>query len=78
MSSEDIKYIRAAIISELEAINMYEEFAELVKDSKLREVFLEIAREEKTHVGELMAMLLKLDEEQAEEMEAGKAEVLEG
>jgi hypothetical protein len=39
--------------------------------------FLDVAREEKTHVGEFMALLLNLDEEQVEELEAGKEEVEE-
>ena len=33
---------------------------------------LDIAREEKEHIGELQAILLKLDPEQAEKLETGK------
>lgn len=36
-----------------------------------------MAREEKTHVGEFETLLLKLDEEQEEELEHGKEEVEE-
>ena len=38
---------------------------------------LGIAKEEKTHVGELQAMLLRLDEEQAQELVQSKKEVQE-
>jgi len=38
---------------------------------------LEVAREEKTHVGEFQALLLKEDNEQVQELEKGKKEVEE-
>jgi len=38
---------------------------------------LDIAKEEKTHVGEFLEMLLKLDEEQVKELKNGKEEVEE-
>ena len=37
----------------------------------------DIAKEEKTHVGELQTLLLHLDQEQAQELEEGKKEVQE-
>ena len=40
-------------------------------------VALDVAKEEKTHVGEFQAMLLKLDAEQVEELAHGKEEVEE-
>jgi len=36
---------------------------------------LDIAREEKTHIGELQALLKEIDEEYAEELKNGKREV---
>jgi rubrerythrin len=38
---------------------------------------LDVAREEKTHIGEFQALLLELDPEQGPELEAGKEEVEE-
>ena len=69
--------LRAAIIAELDAINLYEQMASLTNDEKIRDVLIDVADEEKTHVGEFLTMLLKLDEKQVEELEKGKKEVEE-
>ena len=69
--------LRAAIIGEMDAINLYEQMAALTDNEDIRKVMLDIAKEEKTHVGELQTMLLRLDQEQAQELEQGKKEVQE-
>ena len=69
--------LRLAIIAELDAINLYEQMAAMVKDEKIRAVLGDVANEEKTHVGEFLTLLLKLDEKQVEEIEKGKKEVEE-
>jgi len=69
--------LRAAIIAELDAINFYEQMAALTDDADLKKVLLDIAREEKTHVGEFQTMLLRLDAEQVAEMEHAKEEIKE-
>jgi rubrerythrin len=69
--------LRAAIIGELDAINLYEQMAALTNNEDIRKVMLDIAKEEKTHVGELQTMLLRLDQEQVQELEQGKKEVQE-
>ena len=74
---EIIEALRLAIIAELDAINMYLQLARAIDMENVRKVFEEVAREEKTHVGEFQALLLKLDEEQVEELEKGKREVEE-
>jgi rubrerythrin len=43
----------------------------------LSELPLDIAKEEKTHMGEFQALLLRQDREQVEELEKGKKEVEE-
>jgi len=73
----DKQILRLAIIAELDAINLYEQLANMTEDENIRTILLDVAREEKTHVGEFMALLLNLDEEQVEELEAGKKEVEE-
>jgi rubrerythrin len=73
----DKEILRAAVIAELDAINLYEQLAAMTKDKYVKEVFLDIAREEKTHVGEFQTMLLKLDKEQVKELEEGRKEVEE-
>jgi len=69
--------LRLAIIAELDAINLYEQMAAMVKDEKIRAVLEDVANEEKTHVGEFLTLLLKLDEKQVEEIERGRKEVEE-
>ncbi|MFA5107722.1 MAG: ferritin family protein [Patescibacteria group bacterium] len=73
----DAEILRAGIIAEYDAINLYEQMAALTGSADLKKVLLEIAREEKTHVGEFQAMLLKLDKEQVTELDKGKKEVEE-
>jgi len=73
----DKQILRLAIMAELDAINLYEQLANMTEDENIRTILLDVAREEKTHVGEFMALLLNLDEEQVEELETGKEEVEE-
>ena len=69
--------LRVAISAELDAINLYEQMAALAEDKHVKAVLLEVAREEKTHVGEFLALLKTLDREQERELEAGAREVEE-
>jgi len=73
----DKEILRAGIIAELDAINLYEQMAALAVDENVKRILLDIAKEEKTHVGEFQAMLLLHDKEQEKELEKGKKEVEE-
>jgi rubrerythrin len=73
----DKEILRAAIIAELDATNLYEQMANLTQNQMLKKVLLDIAREEKTHVGEFQTLLLKMDAEQVKELADGQAEVEE-
>jgi rubrerythrin len=73
----DKEILRAGIIAEYDAINLYEQMAALAQDGNIKKILLDIAREEKAHVGEFQTMLLKLDKEQVKEMEEGMEEVEE-
>jgi rubrerythrin len=73
----DKEILRAAIIGELDAINLYEEFANMTENTDLKTVLMDVAEEEKTHVGEFQTMLLRLDNEQEIELAKGKKEVEE-
>ncbi len=79
VSKEDLdtEIMRAGVIAELDAINLYEQMAAMANDENLKKVLLAIAREEKEHVGEFQALLLNADKEQVKEMEDGKKEVEE-
>ncbi len=76
-STMDKQLLRLGIIAEFDAVDLYEQLAAATSDKKMKEVFLDIAREEKTHVGEFMALLLEKDKEQVREMQSGKEEVEE-
>ncbi|MHA1865448.1 MAG: ferritin family protein [Candidatus Heimdallarchaeaceae archaeon] len=69
--------LRIGIIAELDAINLYEQLAAMTDDENIKKVLLDIAKEEKTHVGEFQALLLKIDKQQIEELERGEREVEE-
>jgi rubrerythrin len=69
--------LRAAIIAELDAINLYVQMAAQTDDADIQKVLLDIAREEKTHVGEFETMLLRFDTEQVTEHEHAKKEIKE-
>lgn len=73
----DKEALRLAIIAELDAVSLYEQLAAVVKKDDLKKVLLEVAREEKTHVGEFQYLLLKYDGEQAYELDKGAKEVEE-
>ena len=69
--------LRAAIMGEMDAINLYEQMAALTDNEDIRKVMLDIAKEEKAHVGEFQTLLLRLDQEQVQGLEQGKREVQE-
>ena len=73
----DKEILRTAIIAELDAINLYEQMADMTRNGNIKKVLLDIAREEKTHVGEFQTLLLIEDKEQVQELEEGKKEVQE-
>ena len=77
LKTRDNEILRAGIIAELDAINLYEQMAALSQDPIIKKVLLDIAKEEKTHVGEFQALLLAKDAEQVKELEEGKKEVEE-
>ncbi len=75
--SLDKEILRIGMIAELDAVNLYEQLAAMTNNNDLKKVILDIAGEEKTHMGEFQTLLLKLDKEQVKELEKGKKEVEE-
>lgn len=73
----DKEILRAGIIAEYDAINLYEQMASLAQNENIKKVMLDVAKEEKEHVGEFQTLLLMYDKEQVEELEEGKEEVEE-
>ncbi len=74
---QDKEILRAAIIAELDAINLYKQMARFAKSEDIKVILNDVAKEEKTHVGEFQALLLSCDKEQAEELKNGAEEVEE-
>ena len=78
MSKEEVvDALRLSTIAELDAVSLYLQLARAIEDERVRRVFEDIAREEKTHIGEFLALLKSLDPEQVEELRAGAREVEE-
>ena len=75
--TQDKEILRTGIIAELDAINLYEQMAALSSNPLIKKTLLDIAKEEKTHVGEFQTLLLAFDTEQAKELEEGKKEIEE-
>ena len=73
----DREILRLAIIAELDAVTLYEQLAATTENEAIREVLLDVAKEEKTHVGEFQTLLLRVDPDQVEELKHGKEEVEE-
>lgn len=72
---KDKQILRMSIIAEMDAINLYEKFAVLTSNKDLKKVLLDIANEEKVHVGEFEEMLKSIDSDYKEEKKDGEEEV---
>jgi rubrerythrin len=74
----DRSILRVGMIAELDAINLYEQLSAMTDNKTLKKILLDIAREEKTHMGEFLTLLLEEDkQEQKRELEKGEEEVKE-
>jgi rubrerythrin len=73
----DKEILRVGIIAELDAVNLYEQLAAMTENRDIKIILLDIAKEEKTHVGEFQTLLLQLDKQQVKELEEGRKEVEE-
>jgi len=71
----DKEILRLGMIAELDAVNLYEQLAAMTQNRQMKKVLLDIAKEEKTHMGEFQTLLLKFDKEQVKELAKGKKEV---
>lgn len=73
--SMDREICRVGMIAELDAVNLYEQMAAMASDPKIKKMLLDIAKEEKTHLGEFQALLLNRDKQQVAELDNGRNEV---
>ena len=68
----DQEILRVGMIAELNAVNLYEQLTAMTNNNDIKKILMDIAKEEKTHMGEFQTLLLKLDKEQVEELERAK------
>ena len=73
----DREILRVGMIAELDAVSFYEQLAAMTESGDIKKVLMDIAKEEKTHVGEFEALLLRIDKAHEKELEHGKEEVEE-
>jgi len=73
----DKEILRVGMIAELDAVSLYEQLAAMTESKNIKKILLDIAKEEKTHVGEFETLLLRIDKEQERELEKGKKEIEE-
>lgn len=63
-----LEMLREDLIGELMAINQYEQHARSTDNREARELFQEIADDEKHHVADLLRMIARLDKVQRNEL----------
>jgi len=73
----DKEILRLGMIAELDGVSLYEQLAAMTEDSIIKRALMDIAKEEKTHIGKFEALLLERDSEQVKELEKGKEEIEE-
>jgi rubrerythrin len=74
-NDRDKQLIRLAMCAEFDAANLYETMAEMTLDADIKDVLLDIAKEEKVHAGELRYLLKMIDDEEDSSEEQGENEV---
>lgn len=75
--ARDMQILRLGIIAEMDASNLYEKLADLASDKRVKEMMIDISREEKVHVGEFETLLEEIDPDYEEAEEEGEEEAEE-
>lgn len=74
---KDMAILRASMIAELDAANLYEQFAAETDNEDLKKILMHVANEEKHHIGEFQYMLEKFDPDYSDMLDEGEEEVRE-
>lgn len=74
---ELVRAIRYNIAAEFEAIQLYMQLHDSINDEVAKKVLIDVANEEKEHVGEFMKLLRYLDPEEEIHYKKGEEEVEE-
>ena len=67
--------LRLGIIAEADAVNLYETMASNTSHPLLKKLFLDVAKEEKVHIGEFEEVLESIDKEYDEAEEEAEEEL---
>jgi rubrerythrin len=73
--TSDTQMLNLAIMAEYDAITFYQQLASKCKNNDVKKLFLDIAHEEKVHVGEFEGMLKLLDPKHMEATKEGESEL---
>ena len=73
--SELVRAIRLMVTDEYEAISIYTQLAESTDNALAREVLVDVANEERVHVGEFLRLLKELAPDEEQWYADGAAEV---
>jgi len=73
----DKAILRLSIVAELDAVSLYQRFADIASSDDIRDVMIHVADEEKVHVGEFQSLLEDIDENYEDKLEEGEEEVEE-
>lgn len=68
----DQQILRAAIISEYDAINLYSQMMDMTEDEAIRETLLHVINEEKDHIALFQSALRGLDPDQDDKFDTYK------
>jgi len=75
LAKSDEELLRLAIIAELDAVNLYKQFAEKTKNPVIKKVMLDIAEEENVHIFEFMKILKHISPETINSEEEADGEI---
>lgn len=63
-NSTDGELLRQALIAESDAVSLYVQLARKAKTGMVKKLLLDLAQEERVHIGEITGILNKFNEEQ--------------
>ena len=73
--ARDLAILRLAITAELDAVNLYMCFVDLLSDEDATKVMVDVANEEKTHAGEFKKIMETIDSNYEKFEREGRKEV---
>lgn len=73
---KDMAILRLAVVAEYDAASLYEQMAQQVSAPEIKKVLLEVANEEKAHIGEFEFLLEKIDPDHEKRENEGESEAM--